>query len=66
MKESYRKLQRINQGLEDKLLRVVDHYEGEKGGLSKDLKHLTNQLLDAQALVNKLTQENVIIITPYQ
>merc|ERR1711972_777148 len=47
-----------NQGLEDKLLRVVDHYEGEKGGLSKDLKHLTNQLLDAQALVNKLTQEN--------
>lgn len=56
--ESYKRVQKVNQGLEDKLLRVVDKFESEKGALTKDVASLTQRLVDARFNVNRFQEEN--------
>ncbi|KAH7940191.1 hypothetical protein HPB52_022106 [Rhipicephalus sanguineus] len=58
LQDGYRKLQKVNQGLEDKLLRVVDRCETEKNALSRDLQELTTRLVDAQLALAQLREEN--------
>uniref|UniRef100_A0A1E1XIY3 Putative brain-enriched guanylate kinase-associated protein n=1 Tax=Amblyomma sculptum TaxID=1581419 RepID=A0A1E1XIY3_AMBSC len=58
LQDGYRKLQKVNQGLEDKLLRVVDRCETEKNALSRDLQELTARLVDAQLALAQLREEN--------
>ena len=41
--ESYRRLQKTNAGLEDKLLRVVDKFESEKNQMARDLAAQTQK-----------------------
>ncbi|KAM7299786.1 tight junction-associated protein 1 [Ixodes scapularis] len=48
----------VNQGLEDKLLRVVDRCETEKNALNRDLQELTSRLVDAQLALAQLREEN--------
>lgn len=59
LQDGYRKLQKVNQGLEDKLLRVVDRCETEKAALSRDLQELTARLVDAQLTLAQLREENL-------
>lgn len=58
LQDGYRKLQKVNQGLEDKLLRVVDRCETEKNALNRDLQELTSRLVDAQLALAQLREEN--------
>lgn len=57
--ESYKRVQKVNQGLEDKLLRVVDKFESEKGALTRDVASLTQRLVDARFNVTRYQEENV-------
>lgn len=56
--ESYKRVQKVNQGLEDKLLKVVDKFESEKGALTRDVASLTQRLVDARFNVNRYQEEN--------
>jgi len=56
--ESHKKLQRVNQGLEDKLLKIVDKYESEKVSLNRDVANLTSRLIEARVAVAELEDEN--------
>lgn len=51
--EAYKKLQRVNQNLEDKLLRIVDKYETDKAALSQDVANLTTHLVAARTELNR-------------
>ena len=53
-------MQRVNQGLEDKLLKLVDRTESEKARLTSDSSNLTTALTTAAQAINRLKQENVI------
>lgn len=55
--ESYRKLQKVNQGLEDKLLRIADKFENEKITLTHTVADLTGKLTEAQSSITCLQQE---------
>lgn len=57
--EAHRRVQRVNQGLEDKLLKLVDVCETEKGSLTKDVASLSHKLADAKYTIKKLTEDNV-------
>jgi len=56
--ESHHKLQKVNQALEDKLLRIVDKFESEKSILLRDISDLTNKLAEARVSVFDLEEEN--------
>ncbi|XP_072399937.1 uncharacterized protein [Diabrotica undecimpunctata] len=56
--EAHRRVQRVNQGLEDKLLKLVDVCETEKTTLTKDVATLSHKLADANYSVKKLKEEN--------
>ncbi|RWS12370.1 tight junction-associated protein 1-like protein, partial [Dinothrombium tinctorium] len=56
--ESHRKLQKVNQALEDKLLRIVDKFETEKAALTRDVADLTTKLVEARVLITDLEEEN--------
>ncbi|XP_074600804.1 uncharacterized protein LOC141854869 isoform X2 [Brevipalpus obovatus] len=56
--ESHRKLQKVNQALEDKLLRIVDKFETEKATLTRDVNDLTNRLVEARVTINDMEEEN--------
>ncbi|KAJ8679273.1 hypothetical protein QAD02_015060 [Eretmocerus hayati] len=56
--ESHKRIQKINQNLEDKLLRIVDKCETEKGAFTKDIGTLTRRLADANNTIHQLTQDN--------
>lgn len=56
--EAHKRLQRVNQGLEDKLLRLVDRMESEKAKLSAESACLTTALTTAAQAINRLKQEN--------
>lgn len=56
--DSHKKLQKVNQGLEDKLLKIVDKYETEKNALMKDVHDLTNRLVEARVTITELEEEN--------
>ncbi|XP_043231931.1 tight junction-associated protein 1-like isoform X1 [Amphibalanus amphitrite] len=51
--EAHKKLQRVNQNLEDKLLRIVDKYETDKAALSQDVANLTTHLVSARTELNR-------------
>jgi len=56
--ENHRKLQKVNQGLEDKLLKIVDKYETEKNALNRDIANLTTRLVEARISLAQLEEEN--------
>ncbi|XP_022250440.1 tight junction-associated protein 1-like isoform X1 [Limulus polyphemus] len=56
--ESHKKLQKVNQGLEDKLLKIVDKYETEKAALTRDLSDMTTKLVEARFTITELEEEN--------
>lgn len=57
--EAHRRVQRVNQGLEDKLLKLVDVCETDKNTLTKDVASLSHKLADAKYTIKKLTEDNV-------
>ena len=57
--EAHKRLQKVNQGLEDKLLRLVDKSESEKSKLAQDASKLTTALTTAAQAINRLKNENV-------
>lgn len=56
--ESYRRLQKTNAGLEDKLLRVVDKFESEKNQMARDLAAQTQKLVEAKLTIQRLSDQN--------
>ncbi|KAL3873783.1 hypothetical protein ACJMK2_036868 [Sinanodonta woodiana] len=56
--DSHKRIQKLNHGLEDKLLKVVNTFEAEKTGLQKELATLTSKLVDAKATICELEEEN--------
>ncbi|KAJ3661269.1 hypothetical protein Zmor_005673 [Zophobas morio] len=56
--EAHRRVQRVNQGLEDKLLKLVDVCETEKTTLTKDVAILSQKLAEANYAIKKLTDDN--------
>lgn len=57
LQESHKKLQRVNQALEDKLLRVVDRSESERTGLREEVNNLSMRLSDALHRIAVLEKE---------
>lgn len=49
----------MNQGLEDKLLKLVDACETDKSTLTKDIATLSHNLAEANYTIKKLTEDNV-------
>lgn len=60
--ESHKRVQKVNQNLEDKLLKIVDKCETEKGAFTKDIATLSHRLADANYTIHRLTQDNVSFI----
>ncbi|XP_054154130.1 uncharacterized protein LOC128952720 [Oppia nitens] len=56
--EGHRKLQKVNQGLEDKLLRIADKFENDKVVLTRDVTELTNRLVDARVSMAEMEEES--------
>lgn len=56
--EAHKRVQRVNQNLEDKLLRIVDKCETEKSAFTKDIATLSHRLADANCTIHRLTQDN--------
>ncbi|XP_065162009.1 uncharacterized protein [Atheta coriaria] len=56
--DAHRRIQRVNQGLEDKLLRLVDISETDKNTLTKDVATLSYKLAEANYTIKKLTEDN--------
>ncbi|KAG1708462.1 Brain-enriched guanylate kinase-associated protein [Nymphon striatum] len=56
--ESHKKMQKVNQGLEDKLLRIVDKFETEKAALTTDVADLTTKLIETRVNLSELEEEN--------
>ncbi|XP_011494332.1 PREDICTED: uncharacterized protein LOC105359422 [Ceratosolen solmsi marchali] len=56
--ESHKRIQKVNQNLEDKLLKIVDKCETEKGAFTKDIATLSIKLADANYSIHQLTQDN--------
>lgn len=57
--ESHKRVQRVNQSLEDKLLLLVDKTETEKNILQSEITKLSRKILDQQLKINQLNDENV-------
>lgn len=56
--EAHKRVQKVNQNLEDKLLRIVDKCETEKSAFTKDIATLSHRLADANYTIHHLTQDN--------
>ncbi|KAK9700648.1 hypothetical protein QE152_g31110 [Popillia japonica] len=56
--EAHRRVQRVNQGLEDKLLKLVDTCETDKSTLTKDVAVLSHKLAEANYSIKRLTEDN--------
>ncbi|KAJ9588345.1 hypothetical protein L9F63_018271 [Diploptera punctata] len=56
--ESHKRVQKVNQSLEDKLLKIVDKCETEKSSLTKEVANLTQKLVEANGKINRLQDEN--------
>lgn len=59
--DAHKRIQKINQNLEDKLLIIVDKCETEKSAFTKDIATLSHRLADANSTIHRLSQDNVII-----
>lgn len=57
--DAHRRVQRVNQGLEDKLLKLVDVCETDKSTLTKDVATLSHKLAEANYTIKRLTVDNV-------
>ncbi|CAD1476770.1 unnamed protein product, partial [Heterotrigona itama] len=57
--EAHKRVQKVNQNLEDKLLRIVDKCETEKSAFTKDIATLSHRLADANYTIHRLTQDNL-------
>lgn len=57
--EAHKRVQKVNQNLEDKLLKIVDKCETEKGAFTKDIATLSHRLAEANYTIHRLTQDNV-------
>nr|XP_055028510.1 LOW QUALITY PROTEIN: brain-enriched guanylate kinase-associated protein [Misgurnus anguillicaudatus] len=55
----YTAVQRINQELQDKILRMTKLHEEEIRSLSREILVLNNQLIDAKITVQKLQEQNL-------
>ncbi|XP_044766492.1 uncharacterized protein LOC123322603 [Coccinella septempunctata] len=58
LSDAHKRVQRVNQGLEDKLLKLVDACETDKSALAKDVAVLSEKLAEANYTVKKLTESN--------
>lgn len=58
--EANEKLQKLNQTLEDKLLKLAEKHHAETSGLSEQIQDLTQRLVDARLYIHQLADENVI------
>ncbi|XP_051501937.1 brain-enriched guanylate kinase-associated protein-like [Myxocyprinus asiaticus] len=58
IQSSYAALQRINQDLEDKIQRTMEHHEEEKRALSREIVVLKNHLMEAKITIQKLREDN--------
>ncbi|BES89072.1 Tight junction associated protein 1 (Peripheral) [Nesidiocoris tenuis] len=56
--EAHKRVQKVNQNLEDKLLRIVDKCEMEKNALTAEVANLTRRLVDEKFSVTRLQEEN--------
>ncbi|XP_034936219.1 uncharacterized protein [Chelonus insularis] len=56
--EAHKRVQKVNQNLEDKLLKIVDKCETEKGAFTKDIATLSHRLADANYTIHRLSQDN--------
>ncbi|CAL1529422.1 unnamed protein product [Lymnaea stagnalis] len=56
--ESHKKMQKINHELEDKLLKMVGHFESEKVSLQQEVSTMMNKLVEARVLINQLDEES--------
>ncbi|XP_025416499.1 uncharacterized protein LOC112687721 isoform X2 [Sipha flava] len=56
--ESHKRVQRVNQSLEDKLLLLVDKTETEKNVLNLEITTLSRKIVDQQLQINQLNDEN--------
>uniref|UniRef100_A0A1B6D3C9 Brain-enriched guanylate kinase-associated protein n=1 Tax=Clastoptera arizonana TaxID=38151 RepID=A0A1B6D3C9_9HEMI len=56
--EAHKRVQKVNQNLEDKLLRIVDKCETEKNTLTSEVSSLTRRLVDEKFTVSRLRDEN--------
>lgn len=57
--ESHKRVQRVNQSLEDKLLLLVDKTETEKNVLNSEITALSRKIVDQQLQINQMSDENV-------
>lgn len=57
--EAHKRVQKVNQSLEDKLLKLVDKTETEKSTLTKDVATLSHRLADANYTIQRLQEDNV-------
>lgn len=60
--DSHKRVQKLNQVLEDKLLQMVDKMKGEKSQLTKDIATLSVRLAESKHNYSMLQKENVCII----
>ncbi|KAK6619194.1 hypothetical protein RUM44_003576 [Polyplax serrata] len=56
--EAHKRVQKVNQNLEDKLLKIVDKCETEKSVLTKDIAQLEQKLSEANSNMIWLKEEN--------
>ncbi|XP_067682382.1 tight junction-associated protein 1-like [Haliotis asinina] len=56
--ESHKRMQKVNHDLEDKLLKVVNKFEGEKVSLQREVAALTSKLVDGKVTICELEEEN--------
>lgn len=56
--EAHKRVQKVNQNLEDKLLKIVDKCETEKNTLTAEVAVLTRRLVDEKFNVARLQEEN--------
>lgn len=61
LQESHLRVQKVNQGLEDKLLKLVDQNTAERGQWMGDVEKLSVCLADANYIISNLRREIVSI-----
>lgn len=57
--DSHKRVQKLNQVLEEKLLQMVDKMKGEKSQLTKDIATLSVRLAESKHNFSMLQKENV-------
>lgn len=58
--KAHDKCQKLNQCLEDKLLKLGERHHVESSQLSEQLQDLTQRLVEARLYIHQLEDENVI------